>query len=135
MDTEFGPLIQKKRYGKLTVSDVETSLTADMIEAASLKVLANFGAPTTFYWGGAGYRLIVNPQYETLPWAYVSRLSKREHAVAKLHTFLFKLDTIKNIDKDHMEEIKSKTIKRLKKARWARYQQKKKVQSSLQEME
>ena len=65
----------------------------------------------------------VNPEYRGTPWVSMARMTKREHAVAGLHTTLFKLGVFKKLSEDNMEEIKQITIKRLKKAKWARYQQ------------
>jgi hypothetical protein len=120
---------------KTTVINTGTVLTEELIEQAAADMIANSGKSIPHMmipnsWGSL-YKFMENPQYEGLPWAVTTRLTKREHAVAKLHMFLFNLEVLKNLDITELEYIRNKSIKTLKKAKWARYQMKKKVQSSL----
>ena len=114
---------------KTTIIDVEQpSLTPDVISNAAQAALSNFGAPTqifmpTQFFMMSGIFVEVNPEYRGTPWASIARMTKREHAIAGLHTTLFKLGVFKKLSEDNIEGIKQITIKRLKKAKWARYQQ------------
>lgn len=120
-----GPGLKSK-----TVSiDIETSpLDPTMIQNAAAKAAASFGAPTQIFMPPqffmmSGLVFEINPQYHGTPWASTSRMTKREHAVAGLHTTLSKLGVFKKLSEDNLEDIKATTIKRLKKVKWARYQQ------------
>lgn len=109
--------------------DIETSsLDPQAIQNAAAKAAASFGTPSQIFlppqfFMMSGLVFDVNPQYRGTPWAYTSRMTKREHAVAGLHTTLFKLGVFKKLSEDNLEEIKVSTIKRLKRVKWARYQQ------------
>lgn len=113
--------------GKTIAFDIETSglageLTIEMIEDAAIKSMANFGRNpiimippgmiTTMDWH-------TFPQYAGTPWSQTPGLTKREKAVAGLHTTLAKLDVV---EIDHKMFIKTK--KRLKRAKWAQYNRK-----------
>lgn len=103
-------------------------LTEECLENLVMQTQASFGAPNQIFMPPqffmmSGFIFEVNPQYHGTPWATTTRMTKREHAVAGLHTTLFKLGLFKKLSEDNMEEIKQITIKRLKKAKWARYQQ------------
>ena len=118
--------------------NIADPLSADDIEKAAATAIASFGSPTQIYlpqnmikpfFMMSGIKYSAHPQYEGTPWAERDRLTKREHAVAKLHVFLYKLKALRNTDEAAFEDIKNLTVKRLKRARWAQYTQKK-VQSS-----
>jgi hypothetical protein len=119
-------------YGSNESVVVDTAggvLTEDILEAAMNAALANFGKPDPnnfIFMGSFTTSYAPNPQYEGTPWRDKDRLTKREHAVAKLHTTLKKLGALRGVDEQAFEEIQKKSIKRLKQAKWAQ----KKVQSS-----
>ena len=98
-------------------------LTIEMIEEAAERALANFGKPNnpiTFMPPGAFWTVWEqHPEYRGTPWAHRGRLNKGEHMVAKLHTFLKKLDALKNIKDEEFEIIKDLSVKQLKRAKWA----------------
>ena len=102
------------------------------IQNAIAKSMANFGASNPIIFSpqmmgmsmGTTFTMTLHPEYLGTPWAEVSRMTKREHAVAKLHTFLSKLKVTKKFQDEDWEEVKNKSIKRLKRAKWAKYQQK-----------
>jgi hypothetical protein len=48
------------------------------------------------------------------------RLSKHQHSVAKIHTILKKLGVLKNISEEEFQDIRNKTVKQLKLAKWAK---------------
>jgi hypothetical protein len=105
-------------------------LSLDQLEKAAQVAMSNFGMPTQImvppkFFMMSGIVFEVNPEYRGTPWASTARMTKREHAVAGLHTTLKKLGVFKKLSEDNLEEIKNKSIRRLKRARWARYQQKK----------
>ena len=122
-DLFFGPSV--------TVNSQPGVLTVDMLEKAAQAAAANFGTPTQMYFPPNLLRPLMsmsgwttstwspNPQYAGTPWADRDRLTKREHAVAKLHTALKKLGALKGVDEQAFEEIKNKSVKRLKRAKWA----------------
>ena len=99
-------------------------LTVEMIEEAAEKSLANFGRPSNpIIFMPPGFFMPSweqHPEYNGTPWATQDRLTKREHMVAKLHTTLKKLGVLKNISEEEFQEIRNKTVKRLKRAKWAR---------------
>lgn len=110
--------------GSRIIVDIESSsLTQDDLEKAAQVALNNFGRNpiimipagmiTTMPWQA-------HPQYAETPWAHKDRLTKREHAVAKLHTILTKLKVL-SFKEEEFYEIRKLSIKRLKRARWARY--------------
>lgn len=83
----------------------------------------NFGAFASAFGGGHG--VIWHPEYTGTGWENKWRLTKRERKMAQLHVFLKKLRVLP--DETVNAEIKETAVKRLKRARWARYQQAKKV--------
>lgn len=120
-----GSGLKPKTY---TIDTETSSLTPDTIANAAQAALSNFGAPTQIFMPPqffmmSGFIFEINPEYHGTPWASVNRMTEREHAVAGLHTTLFKLGVFKKLSEDNIEGIKQITIKRLKKAKWARYQQ------------
>lgn len=112
----------------LFIHESTPPLSIDQIQKAAQAALSNFGTAPQFFMSPqffmmSGTVFEMNPQYHGTPWASTSRMTKREHAVAGLHTTLFKLGVFKKLSEDNLEEIKAKTIKRLKRVKWARYQQ------------
>lgn len=97
----------------------DSTLTFADIENAAAKALTNFGMPG-FIMTPAAFGWHANPQYTGLPWADTSRMTKREHAFAKLHVFLYKSKVIKNLSEEEHETIRNIAIKRLKRAKWSR---------------
>lgn len=100
----------------------EGVLTLEMLEEAAQKMMNNFGKPTNPIIfmppvGFAGWEQ--HPQYHGTPWAMKDRLSKREHKLASLHVFLKKLNILKNMTDEEFEEVYKKSIKRLKRSKWA----------------
>ncbi len=104
-------------------------LTEEMLEQAAQASLNNFGRPSNpiifmppaFFSGGWE----THPEYRGTPWSTRDRLSKREHKVAAVHTLLKKLKVLKNLSDEDLINIKDLAVKRLKRAKWAQYQQKK----------
>ena len=109
--------------GVLTLKDIE-----DAAEAA----LKNFGKPDNIFFppgllknirglsGSGSWYSPQHPEYTGTPWAHRDRLTKRERAVAKVHTFLKKLGALKHIKEEEFETIKDLSVRRLKRADWAR---------------
>lgn len=123
--------------GKGVISvDYETSpLSMDDIENAAAKAAANFGHANTMFipmnpiliFQGTAW--VANPQYTGTEWMHYNRISKREHAFAKLQCFLLKFGLQKHLEDDDARRADANlAAKRLKRAKWARYQ-KAKVQS------
>lgn len=119
-------------YGDpFTVDMVGDVLTPDILEAAIQASLNNFCKlppnPIIFMplpaFFSSGWE--VNPQYSGTPWSTRDRLSKREHKVAAVHTLLKKLKVLKSLSDEELIDIKDLAVKRLKRAKWARYNQKK----------
>lgn len=119
-DFLFGPSV--------TINSQPSVLSVDALEKAAIQAAASFGTPTQMFLPQAAIRPFLkmmgstwlpNPQYAGTPWADRDRLTKREHAVAKLHTTLKKLGALKGVDEQAFEEIKNKSVKRLKRAKWA----------------
>lgn len=114
-------------YGDpVTIDTSGGAFTQDMLEAAAQASVNNFRMlrnPIIFmppqYFTSAMFE--VNPQYSGTPWAIRDRLTKREHQVAAVHTFLKKLKVLKNLSDEDMYAIKKLSIKRLKRAKWAQY--------------
>lgn len=113
--------------GVITQQDVD-----DLQKALSVSQ-SNFGSPNRVLFAPLNFQSIyleINPQYAGTEWAYISRLSRREHAFAKLQSFLLKFNLQKHLeDEDARHSDWRFAIKRLKQAKWARYK-KNKVQSS-----
>lgn len=101
------------RPGLITI-DIETSNICGEVYASPVK------NPLIFMGGGLMSRWIPNPEFAGTPWEDTSRMTKREVAVAKLHTFLAKLDVLK-LDEVEFEKLRLKSIKRLRRAKWAQY--------------
>lgn len=75
---------------------------------------------------GKMFTYYVNPQYAGTEWALLSRMSKREHAFAKLQVFLIKFGLQKLLEDGDVRRTDAYLcIKRLKRAKWARCQQRK----------
>ena len=68
------------------------------------------------------YKWEAYPEYSGTPWADTTRLSKREKAVAGLHTTLNKLNVFSKFAQGDFEFVHSMSIRRLKRAKWAKYQ-------------
>ena len=111
------------------VADLNKALTANQ---------NNFGAPTVLFspanlksfFQMTGFYIQPNPQYNGTEWAYLSRVTPREHAFAKLQCFLLKFKLQKHLeDEDERRADSGLAIKRLKHAKWARYKRNK-VKSS-----
>lgn len=122
-----------KGYGsdESVVFDASSSsiLTEQMLEDAVTSAAANFGSAQQFifpasmmkqtmsaFYGSPWYP---NPEYVGTPWADKVRLTKRERKIARLHKVLKDLGVLKKIDEPSFEEIKDKSVKRLKRAAWA----------------
>jgi hypothetical protein len=104
-------------------------LTEEMLEDAVAKSLANFGRPSfnpiimsSMNMKGMGWSH--NPEFTGTSWEDHYRISKRERKFAQLHVFLWKLKVLPN---EGNNEIHETAVKRLKRAKWARYQKPKKV--------
>ena len=107
-------------------------LTEEMIEEAAQKALANFGKADSLLFppgllksirglkGSGNWYTPQYPEYSGTPWAHRDHLNKREHTIARLHTFLKKLGALKHIKEEEFESIKDLSVKRLKRANWAR---------------
>lgn len=114
---------------------VQKPLSVDDLNKATAAAMANFGSPTQIFLPPQAFFMMsalkwqAHPEYDGTPWADKDRLTKREHAVAKLHIFLYKLKTLRNTDETAFQEIYKQSIKRLKRAKWAQYGQPK-VESS-----
>jgi hypothetical protein len=108
-------------FGSVTFNNIE--ITEDMLVEASAKALANFGKPSIMMGMGTTYtfNMLLNPEYSGTDWAYIKRPTRRERAVAGLHTTLEKLSTLKNISENDKIKIVNTSIKRLTLAKWARY--------------
>lgn len=113
--------------------DIDSNvLTLDMLEKAAAKAMANFGAPSQIIFPASMYGAFITPfetypEYRGTPWAFSSKLfSKREKVVAGLHTTLKKLGALRTVDDKAFEAIRYKSIMRLRLAKWAQYQQRKK---------
>ena len=109
-----------------------STLSLQDLEDAVAKASAAFGQPNQifmplqsfFMMNGTTY--YPNPQYVGTEWAHINRPTKREHAFAKLQTFLVKMGLQKHLqDEDERRADYRVAEKRLKRAKWARYQQKK----------
>lgn len=104
-----------------------SGLDLDDLEDLVKQMQASFGLPNHMYMSPQainimqGFMVKVNPQYEPTGWAEISRLSVREHKVAMLHTILTKLKVIK-FDQTEWDIIINNSCKRLRKAKWARYE-------------
>jgi len=118
--------------------DIETSgLSINDIENAAIKALSNFGSsnkilisPHALTPLKAFFGYEEHPEYSGTPWAQYGKLTKRERAVAGLHTFLSDLGVLKKIEQEEFHSIANKATRRLKRAKWAQYNRKK-VQSPL----
>jgi hypothetical protein len=99
-------------------------LTVEMIEEAAEKALANFGRPSNpIIFMPPGFFMPSweqHPEYRGTPWAMADRLTKNQHTVAKVHTILKKLGVLKNISEEEFQDIRNKTVKQLKLAKWAK---------------
>lgn len=107
-------------------------LTEECLENLVMQTQASFGAPNQIFMAPQSMSALLNffrvpgheiyPEYLPTPWARVARLTKREKKVASLHTILAKLNVFRNLSEDNLDEIKNQSIRRLKRAKWARYQ-------------
>lgn len=137
----------KRRFGKQIVTKILTgakatvkingqkvdmgggTLTVDMIENAAIAAASNFGQPNHIFLpinvlSSMGWSN--HPEYEGTEWEHYARITKREHAFAKLQCFLLKFGLQKHLDEpDDRRADAQLATKRLKRAKWARYQQKK----------
>lgn len=101
--------------------------------------VTNFGSPNTIlvspqvaktFYQRTGFYVQPNPQYNGTEWAYLARLTKREHAIAKLQCFLMKFKLQKHLeDEEERRKEAYAFINKLKTAKWATYKRNK-VQSS-----
>lgn len=104
--------------GSRLVIDTETSslCTTQAIDINMMAAITKLTRPNILmmpmYYGPT------SPQYSPTPWADMWKLTKRQVAVAKLHTVVAKL--IK-IDDETWDEIVDKSTSRLKRAKWAQY--------------
>jgi len=117
------------------LEDIEDgSVLQTLIEAAAQSAASNFGKPSHIMMSpqnmgafmGTFSNITFNPEFEGTGWDNKWRLTKRERKFAQVHVFLKKLRVLPNDDAFNTE-IKDLAVKRLKRARWARYQQAKKV--------
>ena len=124
--------IEAEITGQLTnnqdLHDIKAgAVTVSLIEALAQQMIGNYGQANQIFMSTASFQGLANrlgqwamyPQYETLPWAYYSKLTKREKKVAELHKLLFKLKVTTN-EEDNKWTCE-KACKRLKRAKWARY--------------
>lgn len=118
--------------GKTISIDIETSgLTQDDIENAAAAAIANHGQATQIFmplqsfFMMTGKHILSQPQYEGTEWQHMYKMTKREHAFAKLQVFLTKIGLQKHLqDDDERRADCYLAQKRLKRAKWARYQKK-----------
>lgn len=92
------------------------AFTQQQLEDAVAKSVANFGRP---------HILLASPlffDYEKTPWKSCWHLTKREKVVSKLQVFLFDLNILNKWEKEDIDTLVSISRKRLKRAKWARYQ-------------
>ena len=89
------------------------------------QIFSNLGAFNGITILPNNFHVTVNSEYLGTPWAYTCRLTKREIVVAKLHTTLKKLNLLESLTSEQFDDFRWLCIKRLKKAKWAKYQQKK----------
>lgn len=111
------------------------ALTLDMLEKAALAATKNFGKPQQLIFPmGAGTTIFrgallhwdIHPEFAGTGWAAKSRLSKRERAFAHLQVFLIKFGLQKHLQDDNLRKADFEYAeKRLKRAKWAKYQQSK----------
>ena len=93
-------------------------------ETSSLDVVVPRN-PLIFMGGGLMQPWYPNSQYVGTEWAHYNRLTKREEAFAKLQVFLIKIGLQKHLeDEDERRADCRLAEKRLKRAKWARYQKK-----------
>lgn len=115
-------------------SDIEDiapgSLTQSILESAAKAAQANFGQANSIYMAPHVMSALwpaweAHPEFSPTPWARKVPLTKRERKMATLQTFLDKLHVIRG--EEVHKEIYDTAVKRLKRAKWARYQKPKKV--------
>jgi len=102
---------------------VSPTLTSEKIEAAALAAANNHGAPAIMFIPISFQMMAIweaHPEYSGTPWSQYARLTKRETAVAKIHTFLNKLGTL-SFNEEEFNKVCSLSAKRLKRAKWAQY--------------
>lgn len=102
-------------------------ITEDDLEQMVAQAAASFGQANTLLMGHQQMIQMMNAlnihrysEFKGTPWSNKDRLTKREYKVAQIHTFLTKIKVLKFND-DEWEEIRFKTVKRLKRAKWAQY--------------
>ncbi len=110
-------------------------LTLDMLEKAAQSAINNFGKPQQLiYPMGMGKTIFnsgllhwdIHPEFAGTGWAAKSRLSKRERAFAHLQVFLIKFGLQKHLQNEDERKVDCERVqKRLKRAKWAKYQQSK----------
>lgn len=102
-------------------------LTLEDLEGAVQKSISNFGSSPllvstqTLQQLQHIYRLVINPEFAGSPWEHITRITKRERKVAQLHILLFKLKILSNLSQEELDNITYVSTKRLKRAKWARY--------------
>jgi hypothetical protein len=115
---------------KTGVEDINIgSFLQSTIEAAAQAATANFGQANHIFMSpqmmtSMGWH--ANPEFIGTSWANKDRLSTRERKFAQLHILRWKLRVLPN-DDEFNSDIQTVVIKRLKRAKWARYQRDGKV--------
>ena len=101
-------------------------MTEESLEEAALKALQNFGRPTVLMPMNMSHMgWSPNPEFAGTSWEDQYRMSKRERKFAQLHVFIYKLGILPGGQINN--DIHELACKRLKRAKWARYQKSKKV--------
>ncbi len=129
---------------KTVVIDIETGgldddfihsstppFTLDQLENAAAQAAANFGRPTMIFGNVTVLQsffngsYLSNPQFEGTEWAHMYKLTKRQEAFAKLQVFLVKIGLQRHLEDEEARRADCDlAVKRLKRAKWARYQKK-----------
>lgn len=104
-----------------------SEITLDELENAVMQAQASFGQANHIMMSTAQLNAFMSvfggrySEFKHTPWEHADRLTKREYKVATLHAFLTKLKAFKFTEEEFLE-VRNKTVKRLKRANWARYQ-------------
>ena len=106
------------------------AITLDMLKKAVEQSAANFGKPNQIFINASMINHMGSwenyPEYHGTEWAHYGRMSKREHAFAKLQVFLIKFGLQEHLeDPDARRADSEMASKRLRRSRAYRYQQRK----------
>lgn len=104
-----------------------SGLILEDLEEMAQKSISNFGpspllvSAQTLQQLHQIYGFVVNPEFSGCPWAHIARITKRERKVAQLHLLLLKLKILSNFSQEELDNLVYLSAKRLKRAKWARY--------------